>query len=88
MKLIIAIIRDGDNDRVSNKLTDAGLRVTCIASTGGFLRSGRSTLLIGVDESRVEDALAIVRSETTPPKSANESKAVVFVLNVQEFLQI
>jgi hypothetical protein len=31
MKLIIAIIRDGDNDRVSNKLTEAGLRVTCIA---------------------------------------------------------
>lgn len=88
MKLIIAIIRDGDNDRVSNKLTEEGLRVTCIASTGGFLRSGRSTLLIGVDESRVEEALSILRSETTPAKTSNESKAVVFVLNVQEFFQI
>ncbi len=88
MKLIIAIIRDGDNDRVSNKLTEAGLRVTCIASTGGFLRSGRSTLLIGVEESRVEDALAILHSETTQTKGGTESKAVVFVLNVQEFLQI
>lgn len=88
MKLIIAIIRDGDNDRVSNRLTDAGLRVTCIASTGGFLRSGRSTLLIGVDENRVEEALTILRSETTLAKGATENKAVVFVLNVQEFLQI
>lgn len=88
MKLIIAIIRDGDNDRVSNKLTDADLRVTCIASTGGFLRSGRSTLLIGVDESRVEDALEILRAETTPGKSSDEKKAVVFVLNVEDFVQI
>jgi uncharacterized protein YaaQ len=45
-------------------------------------------LLIGVEESRVEDALAILRSETTQTKGGTESKAVVFVLNVQEFLQI
>ena len=47
MKLIIAIIHDEDNDRVSRMLTGENFRVTMIASTGGFLRSGRSTLLIG-----------------------------------------
>jgi len=52
-KLIIAIIRDDDNERVSARLTAEDFRVTQIASTGGFLRSGRSTLLIGVEEARV-----------------------------------
>ena len=45
-KLIIAIIRDDDNENVSARLTAEDFRVTQIASTGGFLRSGRSTLLI------------------------------------------
>ena len=36
MKLIIAIIRDIDNDPVSQNLIAAGFRVTRIASTGGF----------------------------------------------------
>ncbi len=36
MKLIIAIIQDADNDRVSAALTDEKYRVTFIASTGGF----------------------------------------------------
>jgi len=40
MKLIIAIIHDEDNDRVSRMLTGENFRVTMIASTGGFLRSG------------------------------------------------
>jgi len=38
MKLIIAVVRDIDNDPVSHGLTSAGLRVTQVASTGGFLR--------------------------------------------------
>ena len=88
MKLIIAIIRDEDNDRVSGKLTEAGFRVTFIASTGGFLRSGRSTLLIGVEEERVEEALQLLRTECTPARDGRESKATVFVLSVREFAQL
>ena len=36
MKLIIAIVKDEDNDAVSTGLTELGFRVTFIASTGGF----------------------------------------------------
>ena len=61
-KLIIAIIRDDDNERVSAKLTAEDFRVTQIASTGGFLRSGRSTLLIGVEHDRVPRALELLRN--------------------------
>jgi len=62
-KLIIAIIRDDDNERVSAKLTAEDFRVTQIASTGGFLRSGRSTLLIGVEDECVPRALELLRGK-------------------------
>jgi len=65
MKLIMAIINDADNDLVSKKLTDERYRVTFIASTGGFFRSGRSTLIIGVDDDRVEKALQLIKENTT-----------------------
>ena len=36
MKMIIAIIRDSDNESVSQALVTNSFRVTRIASTGGF----------------------------------------------------
>jgi len=87
-KLIIAIIKDDDNERVSAKLTAEDFRVTQIASTGGFLRSGRSTLLIGVEDERVPRALEVLRENCTAARSPQEKKAPVFVLNVDEFTQL
>lgn len=88
MKLIIAIVRDEDNDSVSRILTQESFRVTFIASTGGFLRSGRSTLLIGVEDDRVQKALEIIRKNTTQPSDPKQKRATIFVLNVAEFIQI
>jgi uncharacterized protein YaaQ len=87
MKLIIAIIHDEDNDRVSRMLTGENFRVTMIASTGGFLRSGRSTLLIGLEDERLERALQLLRENCVTDKEGKEKKAIVFVLNVEEFIQ-
>lgn len=88
MKLIIAIIKDEDNDVVSRALTKEKFRVTFIASTGGFLRSGRSTLLIGVEDERVEEALDIIRGNCSKPEKADESRATIFVLKVDQFTQL
>ena len=87
-KLIIAIIKDDDNERVSAKLTAEDFRVTQIASTGGLLRSGRSNLLIGVEDERVPRALEVLRENCTAARSPQEKKATVFVLNVDEFTQL
>jgi uncharacterized protein YaaQ len=87
MKLIIEIIHDKYNDRVSRMLTGENFRVTMIASTGGFLRSGRSTLLIGVEDERLERALQLLRENCVTDKDGKEKKAIVFVLNVEEFIQ-
>ena len=45
MKMIIAIVNDEDSEQVTHALTHNEFRVTTIASTGGFLRRGLTTLL-------------------------------------------
>ena len=88
MKLIIAIIHDSDTEPVSRALTSADYRVTCIASTGGFLRRGQSTLLIGVEDERVERALEIIRESSTVPSDPNIKRATVFVLKVDQYTHL
>lgn len=84
MKLIITIIPDTECDSTSLALTDKKFRVTQIASTGGFLRKGHATLLIGVEDEQVEEAIGIIK-ETTG-KSNAQQKGVLFVIKVDKFL--
>ncbi len=88
MKLIIAIIKDEDNDAVSKALTEKAFRVTFIASTGGFLRSGRSTLLVGVEDEQVQTALEVIRKSCKAHDPSKEKRATIFVLKVDQFTQL
>lgn len=85
MKLIIAIVRDRDADPVSRALTSKDFRVTLIASTGGFLRRGNSSLFVGVEDEKVEDALEVVRTNLEPPDNPEQKRATIFVINVHQF---
>ena len=87
MKLVMAIVRDTDNDPVSRSLTNSGFRVTCVASTGGFWRRGQSTLLIGVEDDQLELALSIVRKTVTMPTETDKSQTAIFVVKVEQFSQ-
>ena len=60
MKLILAIINKEDSTIVSQALTKARYSVTKLATTGGFLMSGNITLIIGVDDEKVEDVVKII----------------------------
>lgn len=60
MKMIIAIVQDQDLDALQEDLTCKGFRITNLASTGGFLRAGNSTILIGVEEEKVKECLKII----------------------------
>ena len=60
MKMIIAIVQDEDSGHLVNNLMTEGYRVTKLATTGGFLRAGNSTLLIGVEEEKFDGAMAII----------------------------
>ncbi|NLM19921.1 MAG: hypothetical protein GX217_07890 [Clostridiaceae bacterium] len=69
MKLILAIVNDEDTSRLVTELNKAHFRVTKLSSTGGFLRSGNTTLLIGVDEPELNMALDIVRKNSSSRKA-------------------
>ena len=87
MKMIIVIVKDSDAEPVTQALTSKDFRVTRIASTGGFLRSGVVTLLIGVDDERVEAGIQVVRENLGEP-AIDKGRAALFVVPVQRFEQI
>lgn len=60
MKLILAIVHDEDGGKVMATLNSAGFSVTKLATTGGFLRTGNTTLLIGTDENKVDEVMDIL----------------------------
>ena len=62
MKLIVAIVQDEDAGRLVSALMDKGFGVTKLATTGGFLRAGNSTLMSGVEDERLDEALGVIET--------------------------
>ena len=60
MTLIIAIVQDEDASRLISTLMNEGYSVTKLATTGGFLRAGNTTLLLGGEDDRVKGALDVI----------------------------
>jgi uncharacterized protein YaaQ len=85
--MIILIVKDSDSDAITQALTSAEYRVTRVASTGGFLRSGVVTLLLGVDDDRVDSVIGLIRERLTPLPSG-EKRATLFVVPVERFEQV
>lgn len=61
MKLIMAVIQDKDSNRLANEFIDANIRATKLSSTGGFLKAGNSTFIIGVEDNRVQETLELIK---------------------------
>ena len=72
MKLILAIMSNDDSPAVSSALTKENYSVTRLATTGGFLRAGNTTLLVGCEDNLVDHAIEVIgkysrrRSEVVP----------------------
>ncbi len=87
MKMIVAILQNEDADTVTKALMNSELCVTEIASTGGFLRQGSSTLMIWVDGEAVYEAIQMINTNCTPTVEPMQKRATLFVLNVEHFEQ-
>lgn len=91
MKLVMAIVPEEFAERILDSLTQADYGATLVSTTGGFLRKGNATLLIGVEATQVEQAIQRIEQAcldrlsriNTPDSSVN-----VFVLNVEQFESI
>jgi uncharacterized protein YaaQ len=86
MKLIVSVLEQRAAGRVVQALVERKYGVTRIDTVGGFLRRGNATLLVGVEDSEVDDALAVMRAAhgPAPGNGTNGSSGPAFVLGVDQ----
>lgn len=68
MKMVLAIINYDDAQDVISSLMKAGFSITKLATTGGFLKAGNVTILVGLDESRLDECFDIIREHSSTRK--------------------
>lgn len=89
MKLVIAIVQDNDVNLLMDDLVEKKFSVTKLATTGGFLKEGNTTLLLGVDEERLEECLSLIekngkkRKTTTTFLNSNSQGAMFNSLPIE-----
>ena len=79
MKMILTIVRNEDAPLLLNELNEKKYYVTKLATTGGFLKKGNTTLLMGIEDEQVEEVCEIIRQHSgkrqqimyTPPAPSN-----------------
>ena len=81
MKLLIAIVQDEDANRLVSKLMGEGYGVTKLATTGGFLRSGNTTLLSGVEDDQVDKVIDLIRQVCSPRKQVSAAPSPLGGMN-------
>lgn len=64
MKLIFAIVNSDDSSVVASSLTAAGFSATKLATSGGFLKAGNATFIIGTQDDKVDEVISIVRDHS------------------------
>lgn len=90
MKLVMAIIHDEDAHLLMKRLLDASFSVTKLSSTGGFLRSGNTTLIIGTRKERLDEVIDLIRKScesrteiVSPPNVAPDNNFVPIPMEVR-----
>lgn len=94
LKLIIAIIQDEYVTNIVKVLMENKIRTTKLSSTGGFLKSGNTTLFIGVDEDKVDKVVELIRKECISKKvklgqgEVTVGGANLFVMDIDQYMKI
>jgi uncharacterized protein YaaQ len=73
MKLVFAIVHDEDGRKVMDELNKNGFSVTKLCSSGGFLRAGNTTLIVGVEEEKLDEVIAIIEKKSKSRKQVINS---------------
>ena len=85
MKLIIAIVQDEDSSKLISRLMQDGFSVTKLATTGGFLKAGNTTLLLGVEEERMQEAVHVIETVCKSRKQLTTATTTVTGLSHGEY---
>ncbi len=65
MKLVMAIVHNEDAGALVDALLEKEHRATRLHSSGGFLKQSNATIVVGVDDDKVEEIIGIVRANCT-----------------------
>lgn len=95
MNLVLAFIQNEDADQVTRALLDADHRVTRINTAGAFLRRGNVTLLVGVEEAKVDEVVELIKGSTQSRDQASPTStgmpaygATIFVLDASRTVRV
>lgn len=93
MKLIIAIVNKDDTPRVTEALTKAGFFFTRIATSGGFLRTGNTTLLIGTEDHVLDKCIRVIRDHcatrnVTVPVGTGDEEFDLFGMSAEKEITV
>ncbi|MDO5725394.1 MAG: cyclic-di-AMP receptor [Tissierellia bacterium] len=94
MKLIIAIIQDKFVNEAVKNFTEENIKITKLASTGGFLKSGNSTFLIGVEDDELDFVKNIIKKSVKDEEFKSEdgniivSGAHLFIVDVDKTIAL
>ena len=87
MKLVLAIVRDTEAEMLVRRLIQGSFRVTRIASSGGFLRRGSVTLVIGVEAEQVQAVIDTLR-EASGPAEPGQHRVTLFVIDAARYVPL
>lgn len=98
MKLITAIINNADVSGVAAALSENKFHFTAMESTGGYLKMENTTMLIGVDDDKADEVIAIIKEKSSRrmkltsnkrpaagPSNISFGGATVFVTDIERF---
>ena len=90
MKLILAIIQDHVAQDVLHELSENKIRATKLSSTGGFFKKGNTTILIGIEDEKVDRVKEMILNISKNKETVDDINAntVLFVLNMNQLVRM
>lgn len=62
MKLVIGIVNSDDAGNLLSEITQASFQATKLSTSGGFLKMGNVTVLVGVEDERTDEVVEIFKN--------------------------
>ena len=91
MKLVIVVLDNENSKKITKMLLSQKLRATKLASSGGFLSLGNTTLLIGAEDEKVDEIISLINKEhlvKDKKSEENETKIHIFVMPIEDYVRI